>query len=576
MLIGWRALAASLAAIVLCGPVTAAATPRTTPPVVTPSAAAPAAAPAGEADAPGGEAVGRALQAVKLGAALAALGILVTGSLLRRRRRASRTSRARTALLLVVAGIAFGASYNFFYWRHVDGIHGHEFFHYFVGARYFPELGYYHLYECAVAAATEGRPLEARTPHEIRDLRHIENRVRVVPARSLPACRARFDDARWSSFRSDVLYFEQRLSGAAWERVLVDQGLNATPVWLLFGRSLAELVPVEPEALRLYARIDLLVLVAGFAAVGWAFGATGLSLAVLAWGAHPLTRYEWVGDAALRQLWFGSLLVGLSLLRRRRHAAAGVFLATSSLLRIFPVLFAAAYALREARRSLTTRRLDPGFVRFTAAGTAAGLLLVAVAIPVTGRGVGVIGELAENMSSYANLKALNSMGLPALASYTTAPPPPRLIGGRVVYLERDRMELNRRTFAARRPFYWAGVAALLVLLWRALPRIEDWEAACLGFVLVLALTQAASYYMSCIVGAALLGTRREQIAIATMATLAAWGAISLGLGETPGAYALSSAAALGLAVFTLIAVRRPPDASEPPMTDASTSPPTSP
>lgn len=572
MLSGWRALAASLAASVLCGPLAAAAAP----PVVASPGGARTDAPVRAANGPGGEAIGRALQVVKLGTALAALGILVAGSALRRRRHASRTSRARTVALLLVAGLAFGASYNFFYWRHVDGIHGHEFFHYFVGARYFPELGYYHLYECAVAAATEGRPLEAQKPHEIRDLRHIERRIRVVPARSLPACRARFDEARWASFRSDVLYFEQRLPEAAWQRVLVDQGLNATPVWLLFGRSLAERVPVEPEALRLYARIDLLVLVAGFAAVGWAFGAKGLSLAVLTWGANPLVRYEWVGDAALRQLWLGSLLLGLSLLRRRRHAAAGVFMAASALLRIFPLLFATGYALREARRWTATRRLDSGFIRFAVAGTAAGLLLVALAIPVTGRGVGVIGEVAENMSSYASLKALNSMGLPALAAYTKAPPPPRLIGDRVVYLERDRMEHNRRTFAARRPLYWAGVTVLLVLLWRALPGAEDWEAACLGFVLVLALTQAASYYMTCIVGAALLGTRREGIAIATMATLAAWGAISLGLGETPGAYALSSVAALGLAVFTLLAMRRPPNAPEQPVTDAPTSPATSP
>lgn len=504
-----------------------------------------------------GEAIGRGLTAAKLSAAAATLALLAFGVHLRRRGRADAWRRTRRVALVALALFAFAASYNFFTWRHADGIHTHEFFHYYLGAKYFPEVGYYDLYECAVAAVTEGRPEAARRAHEIRDLRNIERRRRIVPETRLAGCRERFGTERWAAFRSDAMYLQSRLPPERFERILVDQGLNASPVWLLAGRTFAEWVPAEPDALRRYARLDLLLLAAGFGAVGWAFGLEGLCLAVIAWASNPLTRYEWIGDAPLRQAWFATCLIGLSLLRRRHHGAAAVFLATSALLRVFPLFYAVGYAARQLRRWLTDRIVDPRFVRFVGFGTATGVLLIALAIPVAGRGVGVVGEFADNMSSYATLKGLNSMGLRALLTHDPDPPAPRLVDGALVYLEADRMAKNRRTFSSRRPLYWAGVAVLLVMFWRALVRAEDWEAACLGFVLVLTFTQAASYYMTCTVGAALLGTRRPRIAMAMMAALVAWGTIILAFESTANAYALASAVALLLAVYTMIEIRRP-------------------
>jgi len=524
------------------------------------------AAPSPAADAPQratgserGRSITRALIAAKLAAALGALAVVASGQRLRRRGRAGEFRRVRSGLLLALALFAFAASYNFFAWRHDHGIHAHEFFHYYLGAKYFPELGYHGLYECAVAAATAGNPDEASRPHEIRDLRHVERRVQVVPARSLEACRARFTPERWTSFRHDTAFLKQRMTPERWARVLTDQGLNASPVWLIAGHSLAEWVPTEPDSLRLYARLDLVILSIGFAAVGLAFGLDGLSLAILAWAANPLSGYGWVGDTPLRQLWFGTLLVGLSLLRRRRHGAAAIFLATSSLTRVFPIFFPIGYATRQARRWIADRRFDPGFVRFVTVGSASGLLLIALSIPATGRGVGVIGEFVDEMSSYSTLTGRNSMGLQALLTHSTTTAPPRLIDGQLEVLEADQIAHAQRTFRSRRPIYWAGVGLMFLLYWSALSRAEDWEAACLGFVLVLVVTQAASYYMTCTVGAALLGTRRPRIAIALMGALVAWGGITLAFSDSADGFALATVVALLLSVFTLIEMRRPAD-----------------
>ena len=508
-----------------------------------------------------GREIARMLTGAKLGAALLALGLVALDHRRRRRGRArhGRFAKLHPVALLALALFAFASSYNFFQWRHDHGFHVHEFFHYYLGAKYFPELGYHDLYECAAAAATEGHADEAGRPHEIRDLRHVERRIQVIPARSLDACRARFTPARWNGFRHDTVLLKQRMTPEKWARVLTDQGLNASPVWLLVGRPLAEWVPAEPDALRRYARLDLLVLGIGFAAVGIAFGIEGFSLALLAWAANPLSGYGWVGDTPLRQLWFGTLLVGLSLLRRRRYGASAIFLAASSLTRLFPIFFPIGYAARQSRRWLEQRRFDPGFLRFVTIGTAGGLLLIALSIPVAGRGVGVIGEFAAEMSSYTTLTGSNSMGWRALLTRPESATPPRLVGGELTVVEADRIAHGQRTFASRRLVYWLGVALTGILFWRALARAEDWEAACLGFVLVLVLTQAASYYMTCTVGAALLGTRRARIAIGLLAALVAWGAISLGLGDSEDGFALATGVALLLSVFTLVEMRRPAD-----------------
>jgi hypothetical protein len=503
-------------------------------------------------------AISRGITTIKLAMALIAGLLIALGERLRRRGHETRLRRSRRAALLLTAVVAFLASYNFFAFGQYAGIHGHEFFHYYLGAKYFPELGYFDLYECAVVAASEATPEQSAEPRVIRDLRDIGRRRTIVPAQSAAACHALFTPDAWQHFSHDTRAIRNLLPPGAWERVIVDQGLNASPVWILFGHAMAWLVPAEPASLRLYARLDLLLLASAFAAVAWAFGLQGFSLAVIAWSANPLARYEWIGDAPLRQLWFATMLIGLCLLARRRIHASAVLMATSALLRLFPLFYALGYAARQARDALATRRLDADFVRFVASGLAAGALLIGVSVWVSGRGSAVIPEFARNMSAYSDLKAVNSMGWQALLTYNEQPTPPRLVGDRLVYSESDRMAQNRRVFEARRGLYWLGVALYLALFWRALRDAEDWEAAALGVVGILLFTQAAQYYMSCMVPLALLGLGRPRVAMALMATLAAWGAVLLADGESARAFAWCSALALTLVGYVLIELARVP------------------
>jgi hypothetical protein len=393
----------------------------------------------------------------------------------------------------------------------------------------------------------------------IRDLRHILSRREIVPARSAEACRAHFSDAHWTQFKRDARWLEARLPGIYWQRVITDQGLNASPVWILFGRPLAWAVPAEAEWMKRYVRLDMVLLLAAFGVAFWAFGIETASLVVIAWAANPLSRYEWVGDAPMRQLWFATSLIGLCLLARRRVAAAGALLSTAALLRIFPLFYAIGYALWHLRIAIEERRVRREALRFVASGLTVGALLIAAAIGVCGRGPRVIAEFADNMQSYATLTARNSVGLRALLSHSDAQPVPTLVDGQLRVTEGAAGALSQRTFAKRRGYYWAAVALVGWLFWRALPRVRDWEAACLGFVFILLFTQAAGYYMTCTVPIALLAAgHRPRLAYALLATLIAWCAITLASSDSAAGYAYCSAVALALGLYVLIELGRAP------------------
>jgi hypothetical protein len=77
-------------------------------------------------------------------------------------------------------------------------VHNWDQYHYLVGSKYFPELGYDGLYVASIEARQEGQSIEP--PSRVRDLR---TQI-IVPYASLQThrqqVRARFDPLRWEEF----------------------------------------------------------------------------------------------------------------------------------------------------------------------------------------------------------------------------------------------------------------------------------------------------------------------------------------------------------------------------------------
>jgi hypothetical protein len=489
------------------------------------------------------------LMLVRLALAAAALAVLLFGR--------SRP-RFRRAALGALAFLSLCAGYNFFLSSH---LHKHEFFHYYLGSKYSPELGYQGIYRCSMAAAFEQGFVERDPLFWVTDLRDNDARMFWAIAPEAPRCDGAFSPERWEAFKVDVARFREIL-GTEWRRVLADHGYNPSPVWTLIGRPLASVVPVETRWLWLLARLDLALILSLLAAIGWAFGFETLCLAAIAWGANANTGYRWIGDAFLRHVWLWAAMLGLCLLRKQKPGGAGALLTLSALLRIFPALFGFGYVLRELRLWLRSRTLPPGFRRFLVSALLTALVLVPAAAAVSGRGPGVYREFWERISALTAFVPNNGFGLRHLLSFTTVRPTPELVDGVLTRRIASVQKLRDQALAERRVLYWGVMAGFLALFWRAVKHARDWEAAALGAALIPVLTMPAAYYLSFVLATALLAERRPRIGVELMLALLGWNLAYLLHPTLWRGYVICSAIGLAFFLVVLLEMQRAP-AAEP-------------
>src|SRR5262249_15214633 len=158
-------------------------------------------------------------------------------------------------------------------------------FHYYIGAKYLPELDYTRIYQCTAVAEAErfGRSTVAR--RTIRDL-STEALVPASTALADPdACKRHFSPERWSAFVDDVAWFRGASpSRDYWMGMQGDHGYNGAPTWSIAGGALASLAPASARTQTALALIDPLLLGLMFGLIGWAFGAHAVWLALIVWG----------------------------------------------------------------------------------------------------------------------------------------------------------------------------------------------------------------------------------------------------------------------------------------------------
>jgi hypothetical protein len=496
----------------------------------------------------------RDLALLRIGLAAAALSLLVLGWWLKRTGRGRRWSRARQAALALLAILSFGSYYNFFL---STTLHKHEFFHYYLGAKYSPELGYLGIYRCSMAAAFEQGFQERDPLFRVTDLRDNETRMFWALAPRAPRCDGAFSPARWEAFKTDIARFRE-IIGPKWRRVLADHGYNPTPIWTLIARPLTGLFPAEASSLWILARLDLVLLLSLFAAVGWAFGFEAACVAAIAWGANPNTGYRWIGDAFLRNVWLWSAMLGLCLLRKGKPAGAGALLTLSSLLRIFPALFVFGYALRQLRLWIRSRTLEAGFRRFLVSSLLTALLLGLGAMAVAGRGPGVYLEFSRRLALQVDFVPDNGFGLRHLLAYTREKPKPEVLDGVRTLRMSSIQQLRRERLAEHRILYWGAMAAFLALFWRASRSAQDWEAAAMGAALIPVLTMPGAYYLSFALATALLATRRPRIGIELMLALLGWNLAHWFHPYLPRGFLISSAIGLAFFLAVLLEMQRAP------------------
>ena len=511
-----------------------------------PPAPVPAQAPAAKED---------LLVGLKAALALAAALLAARGLLLRRRGSPARGAAARDRALAALGALSAAAFFNFGLFHHGRFVHVWDTFHYFVGAKYFPELGYTGLYEATLAAerAAGLLPPGARVP--MRDL--ATNSIVTASADDALAAWPPRLGPRWEAFVTDVLWFRTRTTPEHFRRILVDHGYNATPAWGILGGLLARAAgPATDGSVLALALLDPLLLLAAWLLVGRAFGWRAACVALVLWGTNYPGRFWWNGGSFLRMDWLAAAMAGVALLRLGRPRLAGAALAAATLLRLFPgalllaVGAAAAWRLAGERRWSAVREE----LRVAQGALLAALVVVPLSLLASGGFTSVRwsawGELAANSRKHLATPLANNVGLGTALAWRPETRGETLLAPRAAEPWAGWKAAKRAALASARPARLLLAAAFVGGLAFAFRRRPAWAAAAAGAGLVFVLADLTCYYASVLLLLGLLVAEREETAVVTSALAAATGAVPLLLRWEDDRYALVSA--LVLAAFALL------------------------
>lgn len=375
-------------------------------------------------------------------------------------------------------------------------LHVHDFYHYYLGAKYYRELGHTRLYTCTAAAFAdldrEGRRIPA-----IAFVRDLESPHQVIAGAALEnaadTCRTRFTPARWRAFTGDLaVLLDTATTEREWRRILTDLGNNSPPTWHVLATPLANLVPLSDASLIALPLLDQIILLVVIPFTVWrCLGARAALAWLLIYSANPLAGYGWNAGSFLRTDWLLALVGAVCALARGRPALAGTLLALATLTRAFPGCFALAAGIALLWR--TPPALRP-FLRLTVAGLTTGILVTLAA--VAGFGMDHVHEFVRLLALRIDPFGNNAIGLVKLGAFHNLLEWPVFPGGaaaldslarwrEAVAFDAATMTLPIRVLAC------ALLTATLIAAWR-LPAAG--ATVLLGSVAVFVLLAPFTYY----------------------------------------------------------------------------------
>jgi len=374
--------------------------------------------------------------------------------------------------------------------------HFHDFFHYYLGAKYFREVGYLHLYDCVALADREVADEINVTPRISGWVRNLEDVLtdkshEAAVADCTTEARPKFSEERWRSFKADLRELQRLVTDDQWPNVVFDAGFNPPPSWVVVGTAFANTIPLR--AYMVATALDLVLLVVAFLAFRSAFGATTAAIAAAFFGASFVSHYSWNGGSFLRFTWFFAIVLSLAAMKRRRWALAGALLGAATCDRLFPAAFAfsamvpiAARAVRSPSDRVILRRFGGGFA-------ATALVLVVASFVVFG--ASPWGVFWSRIGRHGDVYYVLHIGLKKVLTFR------EWVFTNNNFIGHEGL-MRFRDWNLRLRDSWASMRALVVPL--QLVTVASvvaagigrraYEAAMLGAILVFALSMPANYY----------------------------------------------------------------------------------
>jgi hypothetical protein len=446
-------------------------------------------------------------------------------------------TKKRVALLFTV--LAFGAYFDFGNpnTRYSEYYHRHELYHYYLGSKYFDEIGYQRLYECTLIAEVDNGRKAQVAKREFRDLRvNLIKKVEDTYILKEPEiCKKHFTPERWEAFRKDIDWFYNSARGSYWERMQQDHGYNPPPVWTMTGKAIASIAPASDSFFKALAAIDVVLQIGMTVLIWWAFGYRAGAVSAIFWGCNAAANFYWTGGAFLRQDWVFLLVLSVCLARKKKPFWAGGALMWSALLRIFPGALFGGWAMMvlifliQRLRGRPAAPGDRGLLSYLHPDhrrlIAGAFVALSVLVPLSiagGGGVQAWKDFSHHIGVHKRTPLTNHMGLPTILSHTWE--------GRMRFTRDNNLDDafqkwkdGRNQRKDERKFIQYGIFATF-LLWIgwALHRSKLlWMAPALSLPLVLCLTDLTCYYYSMFIIAGTLTKVRKPIGILLLATATA-------------------------------------------------------
>jgi hypothetical protein len=441
----------------------------------------------------------------------AGLATLILISFVLTRNRPQLLRKTRNAALAFMGVFAFFSWWNLGHFHFDHYIHIWEHYHYYVGAKYGPELRFARLYECT-AAADLADGLRARVKKRpMRDLAATNELSTTDAIVADPTrCTKHFTPERWEEFRKDIRFFRGRFSRERWDESQSDHGYNGTPVWGLLGRLITDYGELNWEKIERIAYIDSALLVLMWAGVWWAFGWQATCVALLWWGFNFPARFYWNGGSMLRYDWLFWMVIGICFLKKKWSMAAGMALTYATLLRVFPGFVVAALILKALARMVRLRKLviSRSHLRF-AIGC---IIAMAVLIPASRwstNGLDAWAQFAQNSKKHLATALTNNMGLKTVMGYDFDTRAKFMRSSDTTDPFKGWKDARAYYYGKSTPVMYAVLLLFMIMLARAADREPDWSAASLGTGLIVMSSELTCYYYGFLLTYGLLWQRRK-------------------------------------------------------------------
>lgn len=303
--------------------------------------------------------------------------------------------------------------------------HWHEVFHYYIGAKYYKELGNDGLYVAYLLADTESSSPQYNGTH----LRDLSDQLFPITAaeglkRAREKYRPRFTDARWDEFKADTEALK-KMAMPGWLNLGVfDAGFNPPPSWNVIGYPLANAVPISKnggtlnqnwEYIELVPFFDVALLVIAGIFIYRSFGFLGLAAFVVLFGTSYLSGMRWTGGSFLRHLWLFWLILGTCMMKEKRYLGTGICLGLSGLMAIFPFIFAVGAGLWLGMQYAKNPKMR-GALQDFAIGLA-GIVVLFFGISFILFGIGPWVTFFERIQTHSNMFFVGHVGYKKIATW---------------------------------------------------------------------------------------------------------------------------------------------------------------